>query len=575
MEYKKRRTALYIRVSTSEQKKHWYWLVSQKDSLTKHMLSIEEYWFYYDEMSIYIDAWLSWWLEEKHRPELQRMMNDIKIWKIQAVLVWKIDRIARSTIILLDLVDKFKEYWVEFISKSEQIDTSSPNWIFFLTILWAFAEMERKLLSEKSREWKDKATVDNKWVYGSPPFWYIKNIKTRELEINNEEKEFVEKVFKLYVKSDKSIDEIIPVLEAQWYWKFFYSSRRKLENHWKIDPKTISDILNNRLYINDYYVQRTESKKDLKLNKVITKAKDKSDWKRYYVEPIITEDIFNQAQEKLVTNKSSKNNKWKWTLNHLFKWLLICWECWSKYQTYRKKKGWVYHNYCFCSKKSELKFWENKCDNSQMSENYLKNLVFAELNKIIKNPKNYSEKLIKEDNNDFFIKKLTEEIKELNLNKQNTEKQLSNILKMSYLENNDYSYKILSQDKIDYEQKIKNIDTYINEKDKELKTLIETEENKKDLIDFYTKLKTIDIYKFNDEEQHELLNILVSSITIYKDDKIKLWLKLFSWDDTWSDNDDWSDNEGNTDLSDIKDNYSVKKGFNNLVDAVMQSTINE
>ncbi len=135
MEYKKRRTALYIRVSTSEQKKHWYWLVSQKDSLTKHMLSIEEYWFYYDEMSIYIDAWLCWWLEEKHRPELQRMMNDIKIWKIQAVLVWKIDRIARSTIILLDLVDKFKEYWVEFISKSEQIDTSSPNWIFFLTIL--------------------------------------------------------------------------------------------------------------------------------------------------------------------------------------------------------------------------------------------------------------------------------------------------------------------------------------------------------------------------------------------------------------------------------------------------------
>ena len=117
---------------------------------------------------------------------------------------------------------------------------------------------------------------------------------------------------------------------------------------------------------------------------------------------------------------------------------------------------------------------------------------------------------------------MTEESKELNLNKQNTEKQLSNILKMSYLENNDYSYKILSQDKIDYEQKIKNIDTYINEKDKELKTLIETEENKKDLIDFYTKLKTIDIYKFNDEEQHELLNILVSSITIYKDDKIKL-----------------------------------------------------
>ncbi len=581
MEYKKRRTALYLRVSTSEQKKHWYSLISQRESLTKHMLSVEEYWFYYDEASIYVDAWLSWWLNEDHRPWLSRMMDDIQMWKIQAILVWKIDRIARSTIILLDLVEKFKQYWVEFISKTEQIDTSSPNWIFFLTILWAFAEMERKLLSEKSREWKDKATGENKWVYGSPPFGYIKNRKTKELEVDNDKRKFIERVFELYTTSDKSINDIVPILEFEWYWKFFNSIRRKVEKQGKIDSKTISDILNNKAYINDYYVQRTDNKKDLKINKIITVKKEKADWKKYELPRIIDENIFNQAQEKLKVSKARNNNKWKWTLNHLFKWLLLCWECWSKYQTYRKKKGGVYHNYCFCSKKSELKFWENRCNNSQVSEEYLKNLVFTEINKIVKNPKNYIDKLIKEDNNHFFIAKLKEEIQSLNTNKENLVKQLNNILKMLYSENNDNTFKILSADKTDYEEKIKNVDEYIKEKTKELNTLVENENNKKELIEFYEKLKNIDIYSFTIEEQHELLNILISSITIYKDNKIKLWLKLFNWndnDDIWwwdDDGDDWKDNDDNTDLSDTKDNYSTKKGFNNLVNAVMQSTIFE
>lgn len=199
------KVACYIRVSTLEQSNNWFWKDLQ---LTKIKKYIEYYGFIFDENLVYKDLWISWSKDEDERPWLKKMKEDIEKWKIDVVIVWRLDRLARKTIILLELIEFFKFYNVNFISTDESVDTKTPTWNFFITVIGALAEMERKLIVEKTTlwklEWVDKWNFSMWW---KPSFWFIKNPKTRKLEVNEEEAKIVKDIFDMYVNQNKSLWE--------------------------------------------------------------------------------------------------------------------------------------------------------------------------------------------------------------------------------------------------------------------------------------------------------------------------------------------------------------------------------
>lgn len=84
----------------------------------------------------------------KHRPELDKLLDYIRPG--DTVVVWKLDRIARSLKHLIDIVEIFKEKEVTFISLTESIDTSNSLGKFFLQINGCFAELERDLIIERT-----------------------------------------------------------------------------------------------------------------------------------------------------------------------------------------------------------------------------------------------------------------------------------------------------------------------------------------------------------------------------------------------------------------------------------------
>lgn len=84
----------------------------------------------------------------KHRPELDNLLDYIRPG--DTVVVWKLDRIARSLKHLIDIVEIFKEKEVTFISLTESIDTSNSLGKFFLQINGCFAELERDLIIERT-----------------------------------------------------------------------------------------------------------------------------------------------------------------------------------------------------------------------------------------------------------------------------------------------------------------------------------------------------------------------------------------------------------------------------------------
>src|SRR5713226_400567 len=85
------------------------------------------------------------------RPELNRLMADAHVRRFDIVAVWKFDRFARSVSHLLRALETFQALGIEFVSLSENVDTSTPTGKMVFTVLGAVAELERSLIAERVR----------------------------------------------------------------------------------------------------------------------------------------------------------------------------------------------------------------------------------------------------------------------------------------------------------------------------------------------------------------------------------------------------------------------------------------
>jgi DNA invertase Pin-like site-specific DNA recombinase len=95
----------------------------------------------------YVDVGISGAKEK--RPELDKLLADAHRRHFDAVVVWRFDRFARSVSHLLRALENFRSLGVEFVSLSEQVDTSTPTGKMVFTVLGAVAELERSLIVER------------------------------------------------------------------------------------------------------------------------------------------------------------------------------------------------------------------------------------------------------------------------------------------------------------------------------------------------------------------------------------------------------------------------------------------
>lgn len=132
----KMKAGIYLRVSTAEQT-----TLNQELEVKKYCENnnIEIYKVYQDVISG----------SKTSRPELDLMLQDMRDKCFDCVVVWKFDRLGRSTAHLLQVLEELKNKDVRLIATSQNIDTSTPMGKFFFTILSGFAEMERELIRER------------------------------------------------------------------------------------------------------------------------------------------------------------------------------------------------------------------------------------------------------------------------------------------------------------------------------------------------------------------------------------------------------------------------------------------
>jgi DNA invertase Pin-like site-specific DNA recombinase len=150
------KTALYARVSTSQGQSPQMQLRELRAYCKRRGWKI---------MHEFVDVGFSGAKEK--RPELEKLMKAAHERRFDALVVWKFDRFARSVSHLIRALETFRSLGIEFVSLSEQVDTSTPAGKLVFTVLGAVAELERSLIVDRVKAGLRNARAKGK-VLGRP-----------------------------------------------------------------------------------------------------------------------------------------------------------------------------------------------------------------------------------------------------------------------------------------------------------------------------------------------------------------------------------------------------------------------
>ncbi|HJV45844.1 MAG TPA: recombinase family protein [Bacillota bacterium] len=184
------RVGIYGRVSTEEQAKEGYSIAAQKEKLTAYAQSQD-----WEICDYYIDEGIS--AKDTDRPELQRLLSDVKEEKIEVVLVYKLDRLTRSVLDLYRLLQEFEQYHVKFKSATEVYDTTTAIGRLFITLVAALAQWERENLAERVKFGQEQMVYEQQRPGGRAPFGFETFNGT--LVINEQEAPTVNLIFQKYI----------------------------------------------------------------------------------------------------------------------------------------------------------------------------------------------------------------------------------------------------------------------------------------------------------------------------------------------------------------------------------------
>ena len=183
------------------------------------------------------------------RPALERLLADIRGGAVECVVVYKVDRLSRSLIDFARIIEVFDKHNVSFVSVTQQFNTTNSLGRLTLNILLSFAQFEREIISERTRDKISAARRKGKWTGGRPMLGYDIDPRGRCLTVNADEALRIRAIFKLYLDHNALLPVVREIDHRGWRTKQWVTKRGVTRGGTPFTKGRLFRLLRNPIYI--------------------------------------------------------------------------------------------------------------------------------------------------------------------------------------------------------------------------------------------------------------------------------------------------------------------------------------
>jgi site-specific DNA recombinase len=182
------------------------------------------------------------------RPALNRLLADIKTGRVNVVIVYKVDRLSRSLLDFAKMMEVFDQHNVAFVSVTQQINSATSMGRLMLNVLLSFAQFEREIIGERTRDKIAATRRKGKWAGGHPIFGYDIDPQRLRLVVNEIEAAQVRAIFQLYLDHEATLPVVRELLRRGWCNKR-WTTRKGRDRGGKVFTRTsLHKLLTNVAY---------------------------------------------------------------------------------------------------------------------------------------------------------------------------------------------------------------------------------------------------------------------------------------------------------------------------------------
>jgi site-specific DNA recombinase len=184
-----------------------------------------------------------------YRPALQQLLADIAAGRVDCVITYKVDRLSRSLLDFARIMELFDQHRVAFVSVTQQFSTATSVGRLILNVLLSFAQFERELIAERTRDKIAASRRQGKWAGGLPLLGYDVDPRTAKLRVNEKEAVRVRAIFALFL-NHQALRPVVRELERRgWRTKRWRTRQGKERGGRRFTRNHLRQLLTNVTYL--------------------------------------------------------------------------------------------------------------------------------------------------------------------------------------------------------------------------------------------------------------------------------------------------------------------------------------